>query len=97
MEMGNNSNEVLKNIIERVNDRLDAADVIKDEIKEIYSEAKSSGLDPKALRVVVRRMREDAEKRRELEEMVELYTRALGGLAETPLGKAAIENVMRAG
>lgn len=97
MEMGNNSNQILKNIIERVNDRLDAADVIKDEIKEIYGEAKDAGLDPKALRVVIKRMREDADKRRELEEMVEIYTRALGDLSDTPLGRAAIETVMRAG
>lgn len=97
MNEGHNSNAQLKSIIERINNRLDAADEIKTEVSEIYAEAKGNGFDPRALRVVVRRMREDAEKRRELEEMVELYTRALGSLAETPLGKAAIENVMRAG
>ena len=58
--------------------------------KEIYSEAKSAGFDPKVMREVVRIRKQDRDKRAEFEGMLDVYKSALGILADTPLGIAAV-------
>jgi uncharacterized protein (UPF0335 family) len=70
---GHNSNQAVKALVERI-ERLeqDKADIASD-IRDVYAEAKSNGHDVKALRLVIRRRKMDAEKRRELDEMVEVY------------------------
>lgn len=65
---------------------------ISDGIKDIYAEAKARGYDVKALRLTVKRAREDAKARRErveTEEIAGLYMATLGMLDGTPLGEAA--------
>lgn len=94
---GHNSAVLLKDLIERINDQLDEKARIMDEVKDIYAQAKESGIDVQGLREHIRQMREDEEKRRAKEKAVELIRLQLQGLAETDLGRAAIENVMRAG
>jgi len=62
------------------------------DIKDIITEAKSAGYDPKALRQVVKRRMEDAadaEKREAIERERDLMMAALGDLVGTPLGQAA--------
>lgn len=76
-------------------DRIEALETDKVElaadIKEIYAEAKVAGFDPKIVRKVVALRRQDAVKRQEEQAMIDLYLGALGQLADTPLGKAAIK------
>jgi len=60
------------------------------DIKDIYAEAKSAGYNTKALRKVIAERRIDAAKRQELEETMDQYRHALGMLAGTPLGNAAV-------
>ena len=63
-------------------------------IKDIYTEAKSAGFDPKAIRVLVKREMETAEQRASrlsVEETVALLEVALGAFAGTPLGTAAMD------
>lgn len=93
---GHNSAALLKGYIERINDQLDEKDRISDEVKDIYAQAKESGINVKGLREHIRQMREDEEKRRAKEEAVELIRTQLQGLADTPLGSAALENALRA-
>lgn len=65
---------------------------IADDIKDAYAEAKSLGLDAKALKVVVKRKMEsasDAAKRKETEALSEIYLASLGMLDGTPLGDSA--------
>ena len=47
-------------------------------IKEIYAEAKSTGYDTKTMRKIVALRKMDTEKRRESEELLELYKSAIG-------------------
>ena len=63
---------------------------LADDIRDVYAEAKGNGYDVKALRAVVRMRKQDAEKRREHDALVETYAHALGMLADTPLGRAAM-------
>lgn len=93
---GHNSKEGLKSYLERLTNLANEIDGLKGDMKDIFTEAKENGFDPKALRVLLKRATEDEGKykaRIALEETVEEYSRALGDLASTPLGKAALERV----
>jgi len=81
----------LLSIVERVERlELEKANIATD-IKEVYAEAKGNGFDTKVLRKVVALRKRDAADLEEEEAMLELYMQALGMLAGTPLGQAALE------
>lgn len=74
----NVAGERLKSFIERI-ERLKAdAEEIKTDIKEVYSEAKGVGFDTKVMREIVKIRKADPEKRREFEEILDLYKQAIG-------------------
>lgn len=76
--------------VERI-ERLEEEKVgIASDIRDVYAEAKSNGFDVKVLRKVIAIRKMDADKRAEHEALVETYMHALGMLADTPLGQAAI-------
>ena len=51
---------------------------LAEDIKEIYSEAKGSGFDGKAMRTLVKLRSMDSEKRREEEDILDVYKAAIG-------------------
>ena len=79
-ETGHNSNAQLKAIVERIHNLEDEKKQRSDAIRDVYVEAKGNGYDPKALRVIVRRQRVDAQKLAEHEALVETYMAAMGML-----------------
>lgn len=81
----------LRSIIERVEKLEGEKRAIADDIKDIYSEAKSNGLDPKVIKKIVSLRRMDAQKRREEQEIFDIYAAALGDFLDLPLGRAAVE------
>ena len=90
-DLGHNGH--LQAFFERI-ERLEAEkDGIGADIKEVYSEAKSAGYDPKIMRKVIALRKMDAAKRQEQEALMEVYMNALGMLATTPLGQAALKTV----
>jgi uncharacterized protein (UPF0335 family) len=68
----------LKSFVERV-EKLEAekAELTAD-IREVYSEAKGNGFDPKIMRAVVRLRKLEPAARNELDELIDLYRKALG-------------------
>lgn len=75
--LNENAQSQLKSIIERV-ERLDQEKAeVTEQIKEVYSEAKGSGFDPKIIRKVVRLRKQDRARRQE-EAIMDLYLSALG-------------------
>lgn len=88
-DTGHNSKEQLRSIVDRIDRLMDDRQQLAEDINDIYREAKSQGYDVPALRAVVKARREDAEKRRAFEALVETYMASLGMLADTPLGAAA--------
>jgi uncharacterized protein (UPF0335 family) len=85
-----NTNNQLQSIVERI-EKLEAEKAdIADLIKDIYVEAKANGFDAKILRKVVSLRKKDASERQTEEALLATYMNALGMLADTPLGKAAI-------
>lgn len=94
MNIGNNSQQQLKSIIERVERLEEEKKTIADDIKDVYTEAAGNGFDKKALREIVRIRKQDADKRAEHEAIVETYMHALGMLSDLPLGQAAIDRAV---
>lgn len=76
--MSQQGHNQLTSITERINNLEDAKKVIADDIRDVYAEAKSSGYNPKALRVIIRKQRADKKAAAELAADVEAYMAALG-------------------
>jgi uncharacterized protein (UPF0335 family) len=91
-DIGHNSVEggQLRAFIDRIEKLEEEKKAIADDIKDVYAEAKGSGYDVKIMRKIVAMRKQDAARRREEEEILELYMNALGMLADTPLGEAAM-------
>jgi uncharacterized protein (UPF0335 family) len=81
----------LRSIIERIERLEEEKAALANDIKEVFAEAKSNGFDTKAMRKIIRMRKKDATEREEEDAIVELYMSALGMLADTPLGEAAVE------
>lgn len=90
--IGHNSvtKDEIKGLIERIERLEEEKKALSDDIRDIYAEAKGNGYDVKALRAIVRLRKQDEAKRREHEAILETYMAALGMLADTPLGEAAL-------
>jgi uncharacterized protein (UPF0335 family) len=78
-------------IVERIERLEEEKAALASDIKEVFTEAKGNGFDTKALRKIIRMRKKDATEREEEDAIVELYMGALGMLADTPLGEAAIK------
>jgi uncharacterized protein (UPF0335 family) len=87
----------LRAFIERIERLEEEKKALADDIKDVYAEAKGNGFDTKALRKIVALRRQDEAKRREEEEILNVYLAALGMLADTPLGEAAITKAQQSG
>lgn len=86
----NTGHDELRLLIERVERLEEEKQGIADDIKDIYTEAKSRGFDPKYMREIVRERRMGEAARNERAEMLYTYRKALGMYADTPLGQAAL-------
>lgn len=91
MNIGDNSKAQLKNLVDRIELLDEGMQALKDDKKELFEEAKSNGLDVKALRAVLRIRKQNAAERETHESIVAQYMSALGMLGTTPLGQAAIQ------
>ena len=72
------SGERLRSYIERIERLEEEKKALSDDIREVYSEAKGKGFDVKILRQIIRLRKMDASDRNEMEEVLEVYKRALG-------------------
>lgn len=76
--LNTNSANQLRSILDRIERVEEEMDGLKEDRKEIYSEAKGNGFDVKILRRIVRIRKQDRAKRMEEESILELYMSALG-------------------
>jgi uncharacterized protein (UPF0335 family) len=84
------TNNQIKALVERIEKLEEEKDAISSDIKEVFSEAKSNGYDVKILKKVLALRKQEASKRAEEQALLSVYMDALGMLADTPLGKAAL-------
>lgn len=68
----------LRAFVERIERLEEELQTFKDDIKDVYAEAKGNGFDVKIIRKIVKIRKQDREKRREEEEILDLYMAALG-------------------
>lgn len=68
----------LRSLVDRIEKLEEEKKALAQDIREVYTEAKSAGFDTKALRVVVRIRGQDKSERQEHEALVDLYRDALG-------------------
>jgi uncharacterized protein (UPF0335 family) len=72
------SGERLRSIIKRIEKLEEDKAGIAEDIKEVYAEAKGTGFDVKTIRKIVRLRKIELEKRREQDELLDLYMSAIG-------------------
>jgi uncharacterized protein (UPF0335 family) len=78
-EVGHNtSDDRLRLLCERIEGLEEEKKVISEDIKDVYSEAKALGYDVKIIRQIVRLRKMEADDRREMETILDLYKKALG-------------------
>ncbi len=68
----------LKAFIERIERLSEEQRALASDVKDVYAEAKGSGYDVKIMRKIVALRRQDVHKRREEEEILDLYLANLG-------------------
>ncbi|THD42262.1 MAG: DUF2312 domain-containing protein [Bradyrhizobium sp.] len=68
----------LRAFVERIERLEEEKKALSDDIKDVYAEAKGTGFDSKIIRKIVSIRRQDRDKRREEEEILDLYLAALG-------------------
>lgn len=90
------TNNQIKALVERIEKLEEEKAVIANDIKEVFAEAKSNGFDVKILKKVIALRKQEASKRAEEQAMLSVYMDALGMLADTPLGKAAMVSAAKA-
>ena len=94
MNIGANSKEQLKSIVDRIERLEEEKAGTVEAIKDVYTEARGNGYDVPALRAIVKERRLDKAKRdkaAEREAIADTYRVALGMIADLPLGQAAID------
>ena len=74
----NSADDRLRLLIERIERLEEEKKGIGDDIKDVYSEAKSTGYDPKIMRQIVRLRKLKPDDRREMEAILDTYKNALG-------------------
>jgi uncharacterized protein (UPF0335 family) len=77
-EAGGVSAERLRSFVKRIEKMEEDKAAVAEDLKEIYGEAKGAGFDTRIIRKIISLRRLELEKRREQEELLELYKAALG-------------------
>ncbi len=77
-DTGGVSGQRLKAFIERIERLEEEKSGLAEDVRDIYAESKAVGFDVKIIRRVIKLRKMDAEKRREEDELLELYKAAIG-------------------
>ena len=75
---GEVSSDRLRSFIKRIEKLEETKAAVAEDIKDVYAEAKSTGFDVKTIRKLVSLRKMEVEKRREEEELLDLYKSAIG-------------------
>lgn len=75
---GGVSGERLRSFIQRIEKLEEDKAAVGEDLKEVYAEAKGTGFDTKIIRQIVRLRKIEVEKRRENDELLDLYKAAIG-------------------
>lgn len=76
-EVGGVAGDRLRSFVERVERLEEEKKALAEDIREVFSEAKGTGFDVKVLRQIIKLRAMEASDRQEMEEILDLYMRAL--------------------
>ena len=76
-DIGGIAGDRLKSFIERIERLEEERRALGNDLKEVYAEAKGNGFDTKIMRQVIRLRKMEVADRREQDELIEIYRRAL--------------------
>lgn len=77
-DVGGVAGERLRSFVERIERLEEEKANLAEDIKEVYAELKGVGFDAKTVRKIISLRKMDHEKRRESEELLDLYKTAIG-------------------
>jgi len=77
-EVGGVAGQRLQGFLDRIERLEEEKKALSEDIKEVYAEAKAVGFDAKVMRKIISLRKMDHEKRREEEELLDLYKSAIG-------------------
>jgi uncharacterized protein (UPF0335 family) len=78
VSLHSSAQEQLRTIVARIERLEEEKAALAADLKEVYAEAKANGFDTKALKSVIRIRKQDDQKRKEEEAVLETYLHALG-------------------
>ncbi|MBC8242208.1 MAG: DUF2312 domain-containing protein [Alphaproteobacteria bacterium] len=78
VEVGGIAADRLRQFIERIERLEEEKAALTSDVREVYSEAKAVGFDPKVMRQVVRLRKMNAADQQEMEALIDVYKHALG-------------------
>ncbi len=79
----------LMSFIERIERLEEEKAALSADVKEVFAEAKSNGFNTKLMRQMIKERKLEPSEWEESRALGDIYRRALGILADTPLGEAA--------
>jgi uncharacterized protein (UPF0335 family) len=82
--------DALNGYVDRIEALHNERDELNESIREVYKEAKDAGFDTTVVREIVRELRMERDARLSRYALLDSYRQALGMLADTPLGEAAL-------
>lgn len=77
-DVGGVAGKRLQSFIDRIERLESEKSELAEDVKEIYAELKSVGFDPRIVKKIIRLRKVEIEKRREEDELLELYKSAIG-------------------
>jgi len=77
-DVGGIGGDRLRSFVERIERLEEEKAALAADIREVYAEAKGTGFDVKILRTIVGLRKMDVSERQELEDILDVYKRALG-------------------
>jgi uncharacterized protein (UPF0335 family) len=77
-DVGGVAGQRLRAFMDRIARLEEEITALREDVKEVYAEAKGVGFDPKIMRKLARLEKMDVEKRREQDELLDLYKSAIG-------------------
>lgn len=72
------SSERLRSFVKRIEKLEEDKAAVSEDLKEVFAEIKGTGFDTKIVRTIIRERKIEIEKRRERDELLDLYRSALG-------------------
>jgi uncharacterized protein (UPF0335 family) len=88
--------QALERYVSRIENLHNERKSLNEDIKEVYGEAKDAGFDTTILREIVHERQMEEPARHSRYALLDSYRRALGMLADTPLGQAAMDRAAEA-